>query len=92
MSADVRGRSAAWRPARECALGLCVAWLVVQNLALVIALLVGGPAAAWHTLAPVIGAAFLLMTPLWLVPAALLVAGRMSGHRAECPGTREVSQ
>lgn len=90
MSASVPGPRAAWRPARECALGVCVAWLVVQNMALVIALLVGGPSAAWRTLTPMLGVAFLLMTPLWLIPVAVLVAGRMSESRAQCPQTREV--
>ena len=92
MSGDPRGGHAAWRPARECALWLCAAWLVVQNMALGIALLVGGPGAAWHLTAPVLGVAFALMTPLWLVPAALLFAGRAAGRRARCPGTREVTR
>ena len=90
MPGDAGDPRVAWRPARECALGLCVAWLVVQNMALVIALLVGGPSAAWRTLTPMLGVAFLLMTPLWLVPVVVLVAGRMSGKRAACPRTREV--
>ena len=37
MSSDPRGVDTPWRPARECALWLCVVWLVVQNLALGIA-------------------------------------------------------
>ena len=91
MSSDPRGVDAPWRPARECALWLCVAWLVVQNLALGIALLVGGPGAAWHLGAPLLGVAFAIMTPMGLVPALMLCAGRrMAERRAHCPGTREV--
>ena len=55
MSSDPRGVDAPWRPARECALWLCVAWLVVQTRALGLALLVGGPGAAWHLGAPLAG-------------------------------------
>jgi hypothetical protein len=90
MSGDARGQGAPWRPARECALWLCAAWLVVQNMALGIALLVGGPGAAWHLGAPLLGVAFVLMTPIWLVPALMLCAGRNAGRRARCPETREV--
>lgn len=91
MSGDARGPRAAWRSARECALGLCAAWLVVQNVVLVIALLVGGPAAAWHTLTPMLAIACVLMTPLWLVPAILLFAGARRGRREACRGTHEVT-
>ena len=90
MSGDPRGAGAPWRPARECALWLCLAWLVVQNLALGIALLVGGPGAAWHLGAPLLGAAFVFMTPMWLVPALMLCVGRSAVRRAHCPETREV--
>jgi hypothetical protein len=92
MRADVRGPRAAWRSARECALGLCAAWLVVQNIVLVIALFVGGPSAAWHALTPVLGLACVLMTPLWLVPAILMFAGARRGRREACRGTHEVTQ
>jgi hypothetical protein len=90
MSGDPRGEGSRWRPARECALWLCLAWLVVQNMALGIALLVGGPGAAWHLGAPLLGVAFVLMTPMWLVPVLLLCMGRNAGRRARCPETREV--
>ena len=90
MSGDARDPRTSWRSARECALGLCAAWLLVQNLVLVLALVLAGPAAPWSMLAPLLGVAFLLMTPLWLVPVVVLVAGRMSGTRAAVPQTREV--
>jgi hypothetical protein len=90
MSADLAGTRSPWRSARECALGVCAAWLLVQNVVLLIALLVAGPAAAWSLLAPLLGVAFVLMTPLWLVPVILLLAGRTPGTRVACPPTHEV--
>jgi hypothetical protein len=90
MFTDPRTGGAPLRSARECVLGVFAAWLVVQNLALAAALLLGGAGAAWRVGAPLLGVAFLCMTPLWIVPAALLVAGRMAGRRAHCPETREV--
>ena len=91
MFADRHGAAPRWRTARECALGVCVAWLVVQNLAILIALLVGGTNAAWTALTPMLALAFLVMTPLWLVPViAFFVIGRHARRNA-CPGTHEVT-
>lgn len=92
MPAETHGAGGAWRPARECALGVCVAWLVVQNLALVIALLLGGPGATLRTLTPMLGVAFLLMSPLWILPVVVLAAGRVSAGRPACPRNPEVSR
>ena len=85
MSTDPGETRAAWRPACECALALCAAWLVVQNLALGIALLVDGPGAAWHLSAPLLGVALLFMAPLWLVPAIALFLGLGAGARIVAP-------
>ena len=41
-------------------------------------------------LAPLLVVALMLMTPLWLVQALLLLAGKLGEHRAACPRTREV--
>ncbi len=90
MFAEPRGVDSGRRRAFECALGLCAVWLLVQNVVIVIALLAGGPSAAAHTLAPLLVVALMLMTPLWLVPALLLLAGKLGEHRAACPRTREV--
>ena len=90
-------RRGALRSARECALGVCALWLVVQNIVLVAVFLTGGAGTSWSALLPALGLAFALMIPLWLVPiGALAVAGfaRRAAMRAEreCAGAREVTR
>lgn len=90
------GRREAWRCARECALWLCAAWLVVQNVVLFAILVSGGADRLWSSLLPTLGAAFAIMLPLWLVPVgAFLVAlmARRAGFRRghERPGGGKVT-
>lgn len=65
-------RESPWRFVRECVFGLCTLWLVVQNTLLLVALLRWEPNAlslAFDSLHK----AFLLMSPLWVIPAAAVV-------------------
>lgn len=64
-------RESPWRRVRECAFGLCTLWLVVQNSLLLAVLLERQPGAlslAFDRLQK----ALVLLTPLWLIPAAAL--------------------
>lgn len=64
-------RESPWRRVRECAFGLCTVWLVVQNSLLLAVLLRREPDAI--TLAfDSLQKAFVLITPLWLIPAAAI--------------------
>ncbi|MBI5168240.1 MAG: hypothetical protein HZA61_02005 [Candidatus Eisenbacteria bacterium] len=64
-------RESPWRLARECAFGLCTAWLIVQNAVLLAVLVRWQPnalALAFESLQK----ALVLMLPLWLIPVAAL--------------------
>ncbi len=77
-----RHRRRAWRHAGVACLGLCVAWLVIENAVLLVLVLALGPAPAAAAAAPVLRAALAMMTPLWLLPALFLVAGLAAGRAA----------
>lgn len=80
MSSPDAGRRAAWRRAGVACLGLCAAWLLIENAVLLALVLALGPAPAAAAAAPVLRVALAMMTPLWLVPAAVLVAGLAAGR------------
>jgi len=86
MSPSDAVRRDGFRCARECALAVCAAWLLVQNVVLVAVVLAGGFARPLGSMLPVLGLALLLMAPLWLVPAGVLLLARARALRAAASG------
>jgi len=69
------GRREAWRRARECALGACALWLLVQNLVLGTVLLAGRVGMPWLHVAGALAVALAIVAPLWLVSMGALFMG-----------------
>jgi hypothetical protein len=68
-----------WRRVRECLFGLCTVWLVVQNTLLLIVALQHQPNTIELALAA-LQKAFVLLTPLWVIPAAALAGLALSAY------------
>lgn len=70
-----------WRALRECSLGICTAWLVIQNTVL-LGLLVWHRPLSLAMLAEALGRTLLLMAPLCIIPAAILCGWAISTYLA----------
>ncbi len=86
MRADARGKG--WRRWREVVFATCTAWLVLQNVALLVLMACGNPASAWAAGAAVARTAITLGGQLCMVGVAVVIGLALAAYLVHAPADK----